>query len=1028
MALDFQTIQTPFRFGLAEGVDPRQTPAGTLVTAENVVWKQSGRIEKRPGTTALSVTTTSAGALPSGSRMFTRGSELCVTDGTYLYGYAPQIAKWKNTGRIPNYGLTWSTAIDPTSEIQSYDSAVSSTGLRVDVWHSGSATAGDIFAQVVDITSGTVVYPPTRIRNGNSRRVRVLIIGVTAIILTGDSSATAIVAYKLDLGTFSLTGPATLRSDVKQNIGVNYGFDACVIGSNFVLAYTNTAPVLKLYSYNSSLVQQASGSLASEVTGAYMVSVDGASGETLYVAYSRLGTTAARIGFANADTLVESGTNVVVETPYDIFTIGVCRLDSGNCVVAYTASHSATGGLRLTTYKVSSGGSVTAASERGTFGASLACKPFVQNFRCMVLATDTPLVGSGNTVTTNTCLLEVETTTNTSSFTPHRLHGTIDAIIGGEPVISKDSPLPTASAYSTTLTYVPITFQSTLRTSSGLTARHGLRSVAVSSTTSLPSDMWRGVYYGAEGFISGGVLTANDGRALFDYGFQRAPTFVSLSVTNGGFSMAAGNYLYGSVYEFRSATGMLYRSPALSSGTATTSGGASKVDVTVWGHGTGNKQTTATLFGTNTATPTVQALYRSVVNGTVLQRVTNEPSSTTTTYLDQTVETNTFMDSLADATYGLASRPAIYTTGGILDDYAPPSTVTMFRHADRLFVLSGDQKTWWYSKAFQDDIGTAPGFHPNFRVVFDERQVAGISMDDKAIFFSSTGISYMLGLGPAPNGLNSDFTTPTKIQTDVGCSNPRSVVSTPDGIMFLGDNGLYLLTRGLEVVWIGRPVRETLASFPAVTSAVLVPKHNQVRFTCNNSSTSPTSGTVIVYDYVEKQWSTFRHTATGYSYGCPYADACLYGGEWTYLTPSGLVYQDTSSSWLDGSAYVPMTIVTAWMSATGPMGFASVRTFGLHGTSQTNHDLSIYIGFDNSSSYDQTTSFAAQSAVTTIGDEDVNVTIGTRRKCNTIRFKVVDATPTTGDVGTGRGPTWDMMAIEVGVKRGMGNSPATKRA
>jgi hypothetical protein len=63
-----------------------------------------------------------------------------------------------------------------------------------------------------------------------------------------------------------------------------------------------------------------------------------------------------------------------------------------------------------------------------------------------------------------------------------------------------------------------------------------------------------------------------------------------------------------------------------------------------------------------------------------------------------------------------------------------------------------------------------------------------------------------------------------------------------------------------------------------------------------------------------------------------------------------------------------------------------------------------------------------------VGDEDANVIINTRRKCNTIRFKVVDSTPTTGTVGTGRGPSWDSMGLEVGVKRGFGNAPATKRA
>lgn len=1025
MALAFSILQAPFRFGLSEGVDPRQVPPGTLTTAENVVWRQSGRVEKRPGTVALGPgIVTGAGV----KRLFTRGNELCATDGQYLYGYASSVTTWKLAGRVPDVALTWSTATDTTNQIYAYDSAVSSAGLRIDAWQAGDATSSeDLYAQVVDLASGTVLYPATRIKTSNARRVRVVVVGTKAIILTGDSNLSSIVAYRIDLTTFTLSGPTTLRNDVAQDVGINYGFDACVIGSNFVLAYTSTAPTIALYSYNSSLVQQASGSISSETTGATMVSVDGQSGESLFVAYQRIGTTTARIAVASPTTLAQVIAPSVVEATTGIFNLAVCRFSSNQCIIAYTSNAAGGVGYRVTSFKYDTGTGLDAGSERGTYGAMLLTRPFLQNFKCWMFVTEAPDVAT--TYTQNTCLVEIETTAKVTSFTPHRLAGVVDILIGGDYPLLTDGAPPSVATVSSTESSALLTFQSTLRTQSGFQyGRFGLRSVLVKTSTGLPQDMWRSVSYANEAFISGSVLTSYDGRATFDYGFLRGPTFDSLTVTNGGFAMAAGTYLYGAVDEFRSSTGLLYRSPTLSTGTATTSGGASKVDVVYAGVGLGNKQTMSTLFGTSSATPTVQALYRSVVGGTVLQRITTEPDTATTTYLDQTAESSTFADRYPDATYGLASRPAMYTAGGILDDYAPPSCITMFRHVDRLFVLSGDQRTWWYSKAFQDDNGVAPGFNQAFRIVFEEAQVAGATLDDKCIFFSATSISYMLGLGPAPNGTASDFSTPTRIQVDTGCSNPRSIVSTPDGIMYVNERGICLLTRGLEVVQIGKPVQTTLASYPHITSAVLVPEQSQVRFTCNNSATSPTAGVTLVYDYVERQWSTFRHTATGYSYGCPYADACLYRGEWTFVTPNGYAYQESSSTYLDGSAYVPMTIETAWVSASGPMSFVSVRNFSMHGQSQTDHDLTVSVGFDSASSYDQVAAFAAQSAVTTVGPEEFTLTIGTRRKCNTIRFKVADSTPTTGTVGTGRGPTWDMMALEVGVKTGTGNTPATRRA
>jgi hypothetical protein len=66
-----------------------------------------------------------------------------------------------------------------------------------------------------------------------------------------------------------------------------------------------------------------------------------------------------------------------------------------------------------------------------------------------------------------------------------------------------------------------------------------------------------------------------------------------------------------------------------------------------------------------------------------------------------------------------------------------------------------------------------------------------------------------------------------------------------------------------------------------------------------------------------------------------------------------------------------------------------------------------------------------------VGSEEASVTINPRRKCNTIRFRISDAAPTGAGIitpVTGRGPAFDMMGIEVGMKRGFGNAPATKRA
>ncbi len=1026
MALDFGITQWPFTYGLAEGVDPHQTPPGTLLTAENVVWRQHGRLEKRFGSAALTTTVVGGGNVSAAKRLFNRAGELTLIDGASCFAYAPTFGGWKNLGKVPNVGLTWTTLVDTSGGVSSYDSAVSSGGVRVDAWTVG-AVASVLFVQVVDAASGTRLVAPVRKVFGGvtgAIGVRVVTIGTTAIVLTNVD--TNIVAFTVDLSTLMFSANTNLRTDFVMIDG-GTGFDACVIGSNFVLAYTATGPLLKLYSYNASLTQQATGGITGETTGARAVSIDGSSGGVLYVGYvsgPTVGINRVKLAIANPTTLLQSVAPTTVETlTAGAFSgsVGLCQYDASSCVLAYYTNANTVGvSGRAMSYRISSTGVVDVNSERGTWSASPASRPFMSAGTCYMLVVT--LGGSGER---NTSVVEIEVTARVAAFTPHRLVGTVDVLLGGSSV-DLSTPVPNVSAFGGTMT-APVAFLAGV-----YDLRQGLRLVTLSFGSTLPTDMYRSVLSGSESYSSGGILSALDGRSVFDYGFQSSPLMPTPNPTTGG-SIVNGQYLYGGVLEYRSAAGVLHRSPTNTTLAAITlTGTLTKVLVTLSRFQLANKQTAATLFGVNTALPTAAVIYRSTINGPTYYRLWAG------LYADQELEVATYPDTSSDSGPPgggtLGARPAIYTTGGILDDYAPPGNVTMFGHVDRLWVLAGDLRTWWFSKAFQDDLGVAPGFHPNFRVTFDAAQTAGVGMDDRAIFFSATGIAYMQGLGPAPNGSNSDFGPATRIQTDAGCINARSIVSTPDGIMFQSARGLYLLSRGLEVVWIGRAMRNTLAAYPVITSAVLVASQNQVRFTCN--SVDGLSGIVIVYDYVEKQWATARYTAGG-TYGTPFADACMWNGTWTFVTPSGVVQSESTTTFLDNGEWVPMTLETAWVTgpstqvspSSGPLKFQSVRSMQLHGRSSSDHDLTVQVGFDSETAYVQTLTTPAQSAVTAVDDlEDWEVVIGTRRKCNAIRFRISDSTPSSGALGTGKGPSFDTMGLDLALKRGFGNTPANKKA
>lgn len=1037
MALQFQIQQYPFKLGLSEGTDPHQVPPGTLTTAENVVWKQSGRLEKRFGTTALTKSTTAGGTITAGKRIFARGDELALVDGDYVYAYSSTATSWKNVDQLPNLGLTWGTLLETYTGVCNFNQGLYGNAL-ITVWVTGDArslgtTTGTAYAQITDINTGVMLMAPRYLIGAGIKGIQVAIVGSKAHVIM--RNAADILVFAFDMTTYAYEADATLRGDAATGANGS-GIGLTVIsGTTIIIGYENTGNALKLYSYTYSggvWTQAATGGITGEAgNGFECIALDGTAGESLYVVYGRRSTITARFAVANPATLVQTVAPVTLEAsaaPYQY--VGVKRASSTTCIATWTQGTGLSNTAVSSSIRVSNAGATTASTGRTTYSSEWASQPFLLNSRFYALMLDnTEGNNTGGTnlyATTNTVMVEIENTAGTAGF-PHHYIGRIDLLIGAN---GAKGYLPAVLSISSTEVRVASAFLASAAPD-GTNWFVGLRQVAITLGDAAPNDLWRAVTVGKESYLSGGVYSAYDGHVYFDYGVGRSAPFVAVASSPG--LMAAGSYLYSIVPEYRSNAGMLHRGPTYTLTAAVTTGALAKVTLTITSIPLQTKHDFANgglVAGTN-AQPLALAVYRTVSAGTVLQRLTYEPLNTMVVDT-ATAQSVTFADTLADGliaatgAVGLASRPALYTTGGILEDYAPPATITQFHHADRLFVLAGDRMTWWYSKAFQDDSGIAPGFNPAFRIIFDEPQIAGASMDDKAAFFSSSGVTYMQGTGPAANGQNSDFQVPSKIQSDVGCSNARSVVTTPEGVMFLSDRGIYLLSRGLDIVWIGRPVKDTLASYPTVTSAVLVAKHNQVRFTCNASD--GLTGVVLVYDYVEKQWSTFRYTGDG-TYGCPIADACIYAGVWCFVTTAGTVYQESTTSYLDGaSTWVPMTLETAWVSAAGPLAFHSVRRLALHGTSYTNHDLTIQAGFDSDTSYPQSATFLAQTPVTTVGSEDAEVVIGTRRKCSTIRFKITDATPTSGTVSTGRGPGFDMMAIEVGIKHGFENNPATKRA
>ena len=1043
-----QILQFGLTGGLAENIDPKQTPPGTLELAENCIRRKSGLVEKRSGTKALAQSIVGGGTISAGARLLTRGSELGLIDGASLYSYSSNASAWRRVDKVPDVAVASATLIDPYQAVAMVDSAVSSAGLLVAAWTTGSAsTGGQLFVQVTVLATGqTLLAPQVLSTAATNIGVRVLVIGTTAVVLTNNPAAPAINAWTVNLATLAVAGPTALKTDQSTTATC---FDACVIGSNFVIAYPNSAFAIQLHSFTSALVAVNNGSVANSAS-VLCLSIDGALGESLYVAFATSTTGAATVSYGTADatSLTQTNAPITVESvgaTTSVSAVGVCRYDSSHAIVAFSggASTSAPANIfRTATYQVTNAGALVANTRRGTCATSLACRPFMAaNGNCYLMVVDSVLSAATTAVgTLNSYLVEAEISSNggvgATVFPPHRYVAQIEHAVAAPSSALAFQTLPSAYVNGSSITLAQRFLASVSQ--SYAANRAGARLLSLSTyAVGFAGDRWRSVTFGQETYVAGGVLAAYDGRALFDYAFPNAPLLSGVVNSGSGGFLAAGTYIYGAVCEYRSSAGVLHRSSPAVPVSVTTSGSTSSVALTIVRNNLSLKQDLTTGFGTAASLLSEAVPFRTTVGGLVPQRLSVEPLYNVIP-LDASANAQTFTDTRLDTSLDgsgavkLATQPAIYSTSGaVLGDEQPPAFMTLTLHKQRLWGVDATGRQVWFSKSFLDDYGSAPGFSSSFLIQFDSAITALLSMDDKLVALGTTQLWYLVGDGPTSNGLNSDYGTPSRIQSDVGCTNARSVASIPDGVVFLSARGIYLLTRGLELVFIGRPIQDELLSYPNITSATLVPALNQVRFTANNATN--TSGIVLVYDYAEKIWSTAKYW-DGATYGCPIADALLWNGVWTFVTPTGTVYSEDATTCLDaGSKWVPQSWAISSVSATGPLGYQRVRRGFILGDRVTDCDLTLSFDYDDKGTFPQSYTWKSDAVANSSVGGNIGMRCGTQNganpRCRSFSMRVTDAAPTGpgATIGTGKGCTFSAIGLEIVPRPGMQRRSANAR-
>lgn len=560
--------------------------------------------------------------------------------------------------------------------------------------------------------------------------------------------------------------------------------------------------------------------------------------------------------------------------------------------------------------------------------------------------------------------------------------------------------------------------------------------------------------------IACGCPSAFDGSNVFEFGFPYYPFIVSLTAANGGQLNPAGiaspyveNYII--LFEKRDARGQRHMSARGITGSIDLGGHANqKVQIVIPTMGFTGREKAAAASSAGQGpqgyaapeSPVTIRVYRTAPNGSTFYNV--DPSdvvSATGLTIAQANTANAPSVTLTDTgafsgsnETGLTKNELLYSdgtdgtsAGSILDNFNPPAFQALIVHKNRFWGIDGT--TVWYSDAFVT--GEGSGFNELLTFSVDDGPgflTALASLDDKLIIFKRDRVLYVTGEGPTDAGASNDLSAPQRVASDVGCVDWRSVVVTPQGVHFMSDSGLRMLTRDLQVVPVVH-VEDVLAANPAITSAMVHPTLDRVLWTANTDDTSsPRAGVGIDHDYVLDSWLTSTSSAQG-AVSAEEADA-LVGGQLvaTYhqLGADGTIYREAPSSFTDAGLYVPMTLETAWIKTEGIANFARYRRLLVTWENKDPHQLSVFVAFDYGATYYLmgTVSAAKMASMATPLCQELFAL--PRQRAEAVRFKIVDAADPTIPPITGQGPLIVALELEYAAytNRRAARLPGSQRA
>lgn len=1068
-----ELVSFPFTGGLDTKSDSKFVKPTKLLDLQNGVFSAPGSIKKRFGYTPFAASIAGGASIASAQAVMTLGNELLVADNLSLYSYDNALSKWINHGWQDTTGdqklfdsvyVTQAAVIQDTYRQYSNDAATYNNTTRCYVWE--DSRGGACYYRVVDLATGQLVVGTTAIAT-NSVKPKVLTVGTYFVMFWVDTTGPTLKCRTLDAtsptsalgGAVSLSGTNIMKSGTgKQN------YDATTNGTDvYAIFYSDngagadqTAAVYLLITAGVPTIQR-NAVLAADKCWAPTVFMDSFAGGPVFLYYNTdngVGGGNVKLNAYNGILTVSLGTATYAAVFDSVTSLtGVCLSSQSLSLYLYI------GRLRLSvlstvqqaSYFYTTGATVTGSYTLTARAANFTTvsptgKAFAYANRAYcVVAYDLPEdnaaqgvtgVGSASNYSLEPTYFVIDQQGrqvakilySNGGGVPGRQQGYNEPASAGVASTYGSAMLPETSAGSSATL-----FQFTVLQQEAISVVNGAGVFSQTGITDVTLNFWDTQYslmrdQAAECLtIGGGYPQLYDGANVVEQGFHVFPEV--LYIQSGGGS--GHTYSYVACYEWTDNKGNIHRSapsPALTVKTTNAIANAHQVNVKCLGLGVTQKL--------GLISPVSVVWYRTTDGGAIYYRATTSStpgaSGSTNVPITNNQTIVSFVDGLDDAT--LVNGAPLYTTGGVVADVPPNACSNPVTFAVREWVILTDQdNALGYSKALVPNtpVEWGDGFIQNI----DPRggKITAIAtMDDKLIIFKQRAIFYLTGIGPDDTGGQNDFGSGTMIVSDVGCIAPRSVLLTPDGLMFQSEKGIYLLDRALGVSYIGAQVEGRITfGTTKITGAYLQPNSQRAVFVSPNLS----SGYALVYDYLMRQWSVSVSSLT--TTLLP-NDAAIWndptqGNTPILALPAGTVggssvapaIKENYSGYSDvisvnsADHYINLSLTTAYMQLSQVQGYQRVYKLFLLGTFASNHQLFFAIDYDFAGTYAQQ---IFQTVTGSAGAPEQVRIFPSTQKCEALSLTVTDL----GTGTYGQGLSLSDLALEVGIKRGGFRLPASQ--